>query len=156
MCNKCAFNVQLTLEWLKCPQKVRVEHKICSTMYVWDTYTSYSDFKKSIRLAGGSGKVKICPRNGLSLDSKPSRSPQMGQGPPKWSQINQGQWGRPLGVQLGAYGGLQSQTEVISWADFNLPWPPAANPVKLLWSEIDTTTERYIFRLTFLSPKRQS
>ena len=34
---------------------------------------------------GGSGKERICPRNGLSLASEPPRGPQMCQEPLKWT-----------------------------------------------------------------------
>ena len=49
---------------------------------------------------GGQGRSKYgpecassCNRNGLNLASEPSLGPEMGQGPQKWTQINQGQLG---------------------------------------------------------------
>ena len=77
---------------------------------------------------GGAGKVKICSRNGLSLDSEP-RSPLMDQRPRKWTQINQGQWGDYSGaraisgfqgslVHLGAAGRLRSQNgQILTFPD---------------------------------------
>ena len=60
--------------------------------------TEHTSISGRTGLAGGSGKVKICPRNGPSLDSELSRSSYMGQGPLKWIQINLGQWGDHSGI----------------------------------------------------------
>ena len=58
---------------------MRVEHEICSTM-CRTPVRPILDHKNLTGLAEGSGKEKICPRNGLSFASEPSRGPYMGQG----------------------------------------------------------------------------
>ena len=83
---------------------MRVEHKTYSTIYgtpvqaIWDQ-------ESLTRLAGGGqGRSKYGPEctlsnkeNGLNLALEPSRGPKMGQGPRKWTQINQGQLGGQFG-----------------------------------------------------------
>ena len=78
-----------------------------------DTWTSHFGPKKITGLAGGSGKFKTWPRVGLAyifMALEPSRGPIMGQGPRKWSQINQGQLGShlaPISGVLDPFRGLE-------------------------------------------------
>ena len=68
---------------------------------MWDTFTSHFGPKKIDQVGrGGQGRLKYGPecvssynRNGLNLALGPSVGPEMGQGPRKWTQINQGQLG---------------------------------------------------------------
>ena len=68
---------------------------------MWDTCASHFGPKKFDQVGrGGQGRSKYgpecassCNRNGLNLASEPSLGPEMGQGPQKWTQINQGQLG---------------------------------------------------------------
>ena len=80
--------VELTLWGLKWPPDVQVEDETCSTIFGTHVQ-AILDHEKLTGWAGGSGKVKICPRNCLDSGLKPSRGHKMGQRPlnldPKWS-----------------------------------------------------------------------
>ena len=78
--------------------------------------------------SGGSGKIKICPRDNLILALEPSGVYQMGKGPLQWTQS--GPPPLPLTdlspfpgslTHLGAPGRFFIQTKSISHADFDLP-----------------------------------
>ena len=66
--------LKLTFEGLKYPQKARVEDKKCRSM-CGTTVQAISDLKNLTGLAGGSGKIKMCTRNGLHLAMEHSRGP---------------------------------------------------------------------------------
>ena len=61
----------------------------------------------------------------------------------KWTQINQGQLGRPFGIHLGASGRLQSQVQAIPGQILTFPDPPCKHG-QLKWSEIACTGVQYI------------
>ena len=66
---------------------------------MWDTCTSHFGPKKFDRVGrGGQGRSKYCQIWASFLASEPSRGPQMGPGPRKLTQINQGQLGGPFGA----------------------------------------------------------
>ena len=78
---------------------MRAVHKTCSSI-CGTPVGAILDQKTLTRLAGGGqGRSKYgqeCAssndRNGLDLASEPFRGPYLGQGPRKWTQINQGQF----------------------------------------------------------------
>ena len=78
-CPKSAkIALKLTLESLKCPQYVRVEHKICTTI-CGTPLRAILDHKNLIELAWGVREGQNLPQNGLNLALEPSRGPQIGQ-----------------------------------------------------------------------------
>ena len=60
-------------------------------LYVGHLYKLF--WTKKIDQVGreGQGRSKYCPKWASFLASEPSLGPEMGQGPLKWTQINQGQ-----------------------------------------------------------------
>ena len=64
---------------------------------MWGICTSHFGPKKIDRVGrGGQGRFKYCPKWASFLASRPSLGPEMGQGPLKWTQINQGQLGEHI------------------------------------------------------------
>ena len=70
--------ISLMYQRSKCPQKVRVEHKICSSM-CGTTVQAIWNHKNLTELAGGVREGQNLPQNGLNLAFEPSR------GSPNWS-----------------------------------------------------------------------
>ena len=83
-----------TSEGQNYPPEVRVQHETCSTI-CGTPVQAILDQKNLTGLAGGVKERQNMAQNGpgfyISLASEPSRGPLMGQGPRKWTQINQGQ-----------------------------------------------------------------
>ena len=79
---------------------MQFEHETCSTIS-GTPVQAILDQKSLTRLAQrvreglkyGLECASSNVRNGLNLASEPSLGPEMGQGPQKWTQINQGQLG---------------------------------------------------------------
>ena len=66
-------------------------------LYVGHLYKPFWTKKNDRVGRGGQGRSKYCPEWASLLALEPSRGPQMGQGPQKWTQINQGQLGGSFG-----------------------------------------------------------
>ena len=69
---------KLTLQGLKCPQEVRVEHKICRTICGTPVQAIW-DHKDLTELAWGVREGQTLPQNGLNLALELSRGTQIGQ-----------------------------------------------------------------------------
>ena len=69
--------LQLTLEGLKSPQKVQVEHKMCSTMCGTPVHAILVD-ESSTMLAWGVREGQNLLQNGLNLALERSRGPRIG------------------------------------------------------------------------------
>ena len=80
------------------PQEVRVPHETYSTICGTPVLVrSILDSRNLTALAGRGPRMHLQHnRKGVNLASQPSRGPQIGQGPLKWTQINQGQVGCPF------------------------------------------------------------